>query len=211
MNRRDLIKVALLIPIAVNFTYAKEGNEFIDPKTVNPRLDVAFATAKLLEKNNFDKIAVVFMENSELCAVFAGALVTGLRMLGKQAWYIEGGKDLIPSLKKYSPDALYMAYFGELPDEEVQEALNRDLKQLAGYGKTFKVVFHVSTLQRGYVGNAIFEEDIYNYLKDNKALYAIKVIEGHVYLSKVSELSEFGISFGENVDKIKLIRFAEVK
>jgi inorganic pyrophosphatase/exopolyphosphatase len=104
-----------------------------------------------------------------------------------------------------------MAYFGELPDEEVQEALNADLKQFAKYGKTFKIVFHVSTLQRGYVGNAIFEEDIYNYLKDNKELYAMKVIEGFVYLSKVSEFSEFGISFGKNADKIKLIRFTEVK
>jgi len=211
MNRRDLLKVALSIPIAVSFTYAKEGNKFIDPETVNPRLDVAFATAKLLGRNNFDKIAVVFMENSQLCAVFAGALVTGLRMLGKKAWYIEGGKDLIPSLKKYSPDVLYMAYSGELPDEEVQEALNTDLKQLAKYGETFKVIFHVSTLQRGYVENAIFEEDIYNYLKDNKELYTMKVIEGLVYLSKVSEFSEFGISFWKNVDKIKLIRFAEVR
>lgn len=207
MNRRELLIAGISLPF-LKFAFA--DNKFIDPKTVNPRLNVAYATAKLLSKNGFDKIGVVFMEDSQLCAVFAGALVTGLRMLGKKAWYIEGGKELIPALEKYKPKALYMAYFGELPDEQVQEALNGDLSQLAQYGKPFKLIFHVSTLQRGYIGNAILEEGIYNYLNKVKELYAMKVIEGYVYLTKVSELSEFGISFGKNVDKIKLIRFEEV-
>ncbi|AAC07669.1 hypothetical protein [Aquifex aeolicus] len=207
MNRRELLIAGLSFPF-LKFAFAE--NKFINPKTVNPRLNVAYATAKLLAKNGFNEVGVVFMEDSQLCAVFAGALVTGLRILGKKAWYIEGGKDLIPSLKKYNPKALYMAYFGELPDEQVQEALNNDLKQLAKYGKPFKLIFHVSTLQRGYVGNAILEEDIFNYLNKVKELYAMKVIEGYVHLAKVSELSEFGVSFGKDVDKIKLIKFEEV-
>ncbi|WP_461831666.1 hypothetical protein [Aquifex sp.] len=212
MNRRELIKISLILPFVAGFSFGKEkNNKFIDPKTVNPRLNVAYATSKLLSRNGFDRVGVVFMENSQLCAVFAGALVTGLRMLGKKAWYIEGGTELIPSLEKYKPSVLYMAYFGELPDEVVQEALNEDLKRLSQYGKKFKIIYHVSTLQRGYVANAILEEDIYNYLKGIKEQYAMKVIEGYVHLSKLTEISEFGISFRKSVDKIKLIRSEEVR
>ncbi|GAB6066541.1 hypothetical protein JCM9492_16360 [Aquifex pyrophilus] len=120
MNRRELLKASFFLPFIAGLSFGKEeDNKFIDTKTVNPRLNVAYATSKLLARNGFDRVGVVFMENSQLCAVFAGALVTGLRMLGKKAWYIEGGKELIPSLEKYKPDALYMAYFGELPDEVV--------------------------------------------------------------------------------------------
>ncbi|GAB6066542.1 hypothetical protein JCM9492_16370 [Aquifex pyrophilus] len=39
----------------------------------------------------------------------------------------------------------------------------------------------------------------------------MKVIEGYVHLAKLTEISEFGISFQKSVDKIKLIRFEEVK
>lgn len=210
MNRRDLLKLSPLLFLLPTLTFSeeKEQNRFIDPATVSPRLDTAYAVAKLLAKR-FDKIGVVFMENSQLCAVFAGALTTGLRILGKTAWYVQGGEKLINYLEKYKPKVLYMAYFGELPDEQVQEALNGDLKRLAKYGKVFPLVFHVSTVQRGYVNNALFEEEILNYLRKVKDLYAMRVIEGDVALAKATEISDVGISFGKIIDNMKLIKFQE--
>jgi len=210
MNRRDLLKLSPLLFLLPTFTFSeeKEQDGFIDPAIVSPRLDTAYAVAKLLAKR-FDKIGVVFMENSQLCAVFAGALTTGLRILGKTAWYVQGGEKLTDYLEKYKPKALYMAYFGELPDEQVQEALNRDLKQLAKYGKTFSLIFHISTVQRGYVNNALFEEEILNYLRKVKDLYAIRVIEGNVTLAKATEISDLGISFGTIIDRTRLIKFQD--
>ncbi len=209
MNRRDLLKLSslLLLP-AVAFSKEEEDNKFIDPATVDSRLDAAYAISKLLSKH-FDNIGVVFMENSQLCAVFAGALTTGLRILGKTSWYIEGGKKFVNYLEKYKPKVLYMAYFGELPEEQVQEALNGDLKQLAKYGKPFPLIFHISTVQKGFVNNAVFEEDILNYFQKVKDLYAMRVIEGKVALAKATEISDFGISFGKIIDQMKLIKFQE--
>ncbi len=208
MNRRDLLKLSslLLLP-AVAFS-KEENNKFIDPATVDSRLDAAYAVSKLLSRH-FDNIGVVFMENSQLCAIYAGALTTGLRILEKTAWYIEGGKKLISYLEKYKPKVLYMAYYGELPEDQVQEALNADLKQLAKYGKVFPLIFHISTLQKGFINNAVFEEDILNYFQKVKDLYAIRVIEGKVALSKATEISDFGISFGKIIDQTELIKFQE--
>lgn len=210
MNRRDLLKLTSLILLpAVAFSKEKEeDNRFIDPATVDSRLDAAYAISKLLSKH-FDNIGVVFMENSQLCAVFAGALTTGLRLLGKTAWYIEGGKKFIQYLDKYKPKVLYMAYFGELPEDEVQEALNGDLKQLAKYGKPYPLIFHISTVQKGFVNNAVFEEGISDYFQKVKDLYAVRVIEDKVALAKASEISEFGISFAKIIDQTKLIKFQE--
>ena len=209
MNRRDLLKLSsLLVLPAVAFSKEEEGNRFIDPATVDSRLDAAYAVSKLLSKH-FDNIGVVFMENSQLCAVYAGALTTGLRILGKTAWYIEGGNKFIHYLKEYKPKVLYMAYFGELPEDQVQEALNGDLKQLAKYGKPFSLVFHISTVQKGFVNNAVFEEDILKYLKKVKDIYAMRVIEGKVALAKATEISDFGVSFAKIIDTTKLIKFQE--
>lgn len=209
MNRRDLLKLTPLILLpAVALSKEKEDNIFIDPATVDTRLDSAYAITKLLSKH-FDGIGVVFMENSQLCAVFAAALTNGLRVLGKKAWYIEGGKNFLHYLEKYKPKVLYMAYFGELPEEEVQEALNGDLKQLAKWGKQYPLIFHISTVQKGFVNNAVFEEDILNYLQKVKEVYAIRVIEKDVILSKASEISDFGVSFDKIIDRTELIKFQE--
>ncbi len=210
MNRRELLKVSFLLPLlpAVALSEEKEDNRFIDPATVDTRLDASYAITKLLAKH-FDNIGVVFMENSELCAIVAAAITNGLRLLGKKAWYIEGGDKFINYLEDYKPKVLYMAYFGELPEEQVQEALNEDLNQLAQYGKPFPLIFHISTVQKGFVNNAIFEESILNYFQKVKELYAMRVIEGHVALAKATEISDFGVSFGKIIDKIKLIKFQE--
>ena len=209
MNRRDLLKLSsLLVLPAVAFSKEEKDNRFIDPATVDTRLDASYAITKLLSKH-FDSVGVVFMENSQLCAIVAAALTNGLRILGKTAWYIEGGKKFIHYLKKYKPKVLYMAYFGELPEDQVQEALNGDLKQLAKYGKPFSLIFHISTVQKGFVNNAVFEEDILNYLKKVKDIYAMRVIEGKVALAKATEISDFGVSFAKIIDTTKLIKFQE--
>ncbi len=208
MNRRELLKVSFLLPLlpAVALSEEKGDNRFIDPATVDTRLDAAYAITKLLAKH-FDNVGVVFMENSELCAIVAAAITNGLRLLGKKAWYIEGGDKFIDYLKKYKPKVLYMTYFGELPEEQVQEALNGDLKQLAQYGKVFPLIFHISTIQKGFVNNAAFEEDILSYFQKVKELYAMRVIEGHVALAKATEISDFGVSFGKILDKLTPIQF----
>ncbi|WP_461829638.1 hypothetical protein [Aquifex sp.] len=210
MNRRDLLKLTplILLPAVALSKEKEEDNKFIDPATVDTRLDAAYAVSKLLSRH-FDNVGVVFMENSQLCAVFAAALTNGLRLLGKTAWYIEGGKKFIHYLEKYKPEVLYMAYFGELPEDEVQESLNSDLKQLAEYGKPFSLVFHISTVQKGFVNNAVFEEGIPEYFQKVKNLYAVRVIENKVVLAKASEISDFGVSFGKIVDQTEFIKFQE--
>ena len=193
MDRRTFLLTAVLTP----FVTLAGSNPFIAPKTVNPRLNMAYGAAELIKKYGIKKVAVVFMEDSQLCAVFAAALVVALRSRGIDSWYIEGGKEVSKRVKETSADYVYMAYFGEMPEDQVQMALDSDLIELAEAKLKVSLIFHPSTVSKGFVNNSVFDETINSYLKSIKGVYAVIRRDDKLLFAKPSEISDLGISFKE--------------
>ena len=200
MDRRKFLSLAVLtLPLGLAFA---GSNNFIVPDTVNPRLRMALGAAELIKKRGIKKVAVVFMEESQLCAIFAAALVVALKDRGIKSWYLEGGKGLSQRIKETGADYVYMAYFGELPEDKVQEALDSDLLELAEAKLKVNLIFHPSTVSKGFVNNTVFDESISSYLKSLKGVYAVIRRDDNLLFAKASEISDLGVSFKELI-KVK--------
>ncbi len=193
MKRRDFLIGLFLTPLIVR----AGSNVFISPETVTPRLKMAYGAAELIKKRGIKDVAVVFMEDSQLCAVFSAALVVALRSRGVKSWYIEGSKGLADRLKKTEAKHVYLAYFGELPEDKVQASLDGDLLELAESKLKVNLIFHPSTISKGFLNNAVFDESISSYLKSLPGVYAVIRRDDKLLFSKASEISDLGVSFKE--------------
>ncbi len=59
-----------------------QENTYLVPERANMRINVAVQIAKQLKERSYDKIAVVYMNTSDLCALTAASLVASLKDLG---------------------------------------------------------------------------------------------------------------------------------
>ncbi len=174
-------------------------NPYLSPERVNPRLNVSLEIAKLIKAFGYDRVAVVFMENSELCAIYAGSLVTALRSQGLQAYYVRGGEQLGEQLKSLKPDAIYLAHFGERPLDEAQRETTRDLRTIAELyahsQKLPKVLIHPSTFQQGFLAGALVDDKISTFL-EKADIMAFAVQGGKVVPLKLT-VKDFEIKASE--------------
>ncbi|WP_448584541.1 hypothetical protein [Thermocrinis sp.] len=161
-------KILLSTILFTSFVFADalQENPFLVPERVNPRINAVSNIAKELKRTNFNSIAVVYMNTSDLCALTSASLVASLKTLGVEAYYLKGGdQDLPLRIKNLKAKWIYLAYFGELPHQEVQNALNNDLKTLSKAMEGANLIIHPTTLSLGFLSGAIVDEDIARFLE----------------------------------------------
>jgi hypothetical protein len=142
-----------------------QENPFLVPERANMRINVAVQIAKQLKERGYDKIAVVYMNTSDLCALTAASLVASLKTLGVEAYYLKGADPDLPSkIWNLGAHWIYLAYFGERPYEEVQSALNQDLRILASGFEKANLIVHPSTLGLGFLAGALVDDKIGEFL-----------------------------------------------
>lgn len=160
--------------------FAEESNPFVSPERVNPRINVAVQIARLLKQKEYNRIAVVYMQTSDLCAVFAASLVASLKTLGLEAYYIKGGEGLEERLRELKPMHIYMAYFGEKPAQEVQTQFNEDLYRVLTYDQKSSIILQPSLLRLGFL-SGIYTDEKLTQLVDGKRMLTFSVEQGKVY------------------------------
>jgi len=149
---------------------AQQVNPFLVPERANSRINASVQIAKLLKDMGYNRIAVVYMETSDLCALFSASLVASLKTLGVEAYYVRGGEGLEDRLKLLQPFHVYMAYFGERPHEEVQSQFNQDLKRVLRYQEKPSLVLQPSLLGLGFVSGILVDETLSSSLENHPML-----------------------------------------
>ena len=142
-----------------------QENTYLVPERANMRINVVVQIAKQLKERGYDRIAVVYMNTSDLCALTAASLVASLKTLGVEAYYLKGADPDLPSkIWNLGANWIYLAYFGERPHEEVQRALNQDLRILASGFERANLIVHPSTLGLGFLAGALVDDEIEEFL-----------------------------------------------
>jgi len=167
-----------------------QENPFLVPERVNVRINVSVQIAKQIKERGYNKIAVVYMNTSDLCALTAASLVASLKTLGVEAYYLKGGDPDLPiKIKNLGADWIYLAYFGEMPYEEVQKALNGDLHTLASEFEKVNLLVHPSTLGLGFFAGALVDDKVGELLsKSNIKGFTIKQGKVEMVSVKVKDL-----------------------
>lgn len=159
-------KLMLIMALFVVSPVVKsQENPFLVPERANMRINVAVQIAKQLKEIGYDRIAVVYMNTSDLCALTAASLVASLKTLGVEAYYLKGADPDLPSkIRNLGANWIYLAYFGERPYEEVQGALNQDLRILASGFERANLIVHPSTLGLGFLAGVLVDDKIGEFL-----------------------------------------------
>jgi hypothetical protein len=119
--KKFMLIMALFVVSAV---VKSQENTYLVPERANMRINTVVQIAKQLKKRGYDKIAVVYMNTSDLCALTAASLVASLKTLGVEAYYLKGADPDLPlKIKNLEANWTYLAYFGERPHEEVQKCI----------------------------------------------------------------------------------------
>jgi len=162
-----------------------QENPFLVPERANMRINVAVQIAKQLKERGYDKIAVVYMNTSDLCALLASSLVTSLKTLGAEAYYLKGADPELPSkIRNLGANWIYLAYFGERPNEEVQKSLNQDLQTLASGFEKANLIMHPPTLGLGFLAGALVDDKIGEFLSKSN-IKGFTVQQGKVEMVRV--------------------------
>lgn len=159
-------KLMLIMALFVVAPVVKsQENTYLVPERANMRINVAVQIAKQLKERGHNKIAVVYMNTSDLCALTAASLVASLKTLGVEAYYLKGADPELPlKIRNLGANWIYLAYFGERPHEEVQSALNQDLLILASGFEKANLIVHPSTLGLGFLAGALVDDRIGEFL-----------------------------------------------
>ena len=177
-------KALLLFATLLSFGLAQE-NTFLVPERVSPRINVAVQIAKQLKERNFNRIAVVYMSTADLCAVFSASLVSSLKTLGVEAYYLKGDDPELPNkIKNLQANWIYLAHFGERPHDEVQTALNRDLMLLSSSFEKANLIFQPSTLALGFLPGALVDDKVADFLR-RSVIKSFTVQDGKVQMVSV--------------------------
>ncbi|WP_448588018.1 hypothetical protein [Thermocrinis sp.] len=160
------LAVSLILLASFSFASSFQENPFLVPERANVRINVVSNIAKQLKERGFNSIAVVYMNTSDLCALTSASLVASLKTLGVDAYYLKGGDPDLPlKIKNLGAKWVYLTYFGEMPYEEVQRALNQDLRILSGSLERANLIVHPSILALGFFSGALVDEDVYRFLQ----------------------------------------------
>lgn len=163
--RKIAIGLGLLIFLTVS-GQAQQVNPFLVPERVESRINASVEIARQLKNMGYNRIAVVYMETSDLCALFSASLVASLKTLGVEAYYVKGGEGLEERLRLLQPLHIYMAYFGDRPYSEVQSQFNQDLKRVFRYQKRPSLVLQPSLLELGFVSGTLADGDLSSALEN---------------------------------------------
>jgi len=179
-------KLMLIIALLVVSPVVKsQENTYLVPERANTRINVAVQIAKQLKERGYDKIAVVYMNTSDLCALTAASLVASLKTLGTEAYYLKGADPELPlKIRNLGANWIYLAYFGERPHEEVQRALNQDLQTLASDFEKANLIVHPSTLGLGFLAGALVDDKIGEFLSKSN-IKGFTVQQGKVEMVSV--------------------------
>jgi len=162
-----------------------QENTYLVPERANMRINVAVQIAKQLKERGYDKIAVVYMNTSDLCALTAASLVASLKTLGVEAYYLKGADPDLPSkIRNLRANWIYLAYFGERPHEEVQKALNQDLQTLVSGFEKANLIVHPSTLGLGFLAGTLVDDKIGEFLSKSN-IKGFTVQQGKVEMVSV--------------------------
>jgi hypothetical protein len=162
-----------------------QENTYLVPERANMRINVAVQIAKQLKERGYDKIAVVYMNTSDLCALTAASLVASLKTLGVEAYYLKGADPDLPlKIKNLGANWIYLTYFGERPHEEVQKALNEDLQTLASGFEKANLIVHPSTLGLGFLAGTLVDDKIGEFLSKSN-IKGFTVQQGKVEMVRV--------------------------
>jgi len=184
-------KLMLIVALFVIAPVVKsQENTFLVPERANMRINVAVQIAKQLKERGYNKIAVVYMNTSDLCALTAASLVASLKTLGVEAYYLKGADPELPSkIRNLGANWIYLAYFGERPHEEVQRALNQDLLILAFGFEKANLIVHPSTLGLGFLAGALVDDKIGEFLgKSNIKGFTVQQGKVEMVSVKVKDL-----------------------
>jgi len=159
-------KLMLIMALFVVSPVVKsQENLYLVPERANMGINAAVQIAKQLKERGYDKIAVVYMNTSDLCALTAASLVASLKTLGVEAYYLKGADPDLPSkIRNLGANWIYLAYFGERPHEEVQRALNQDLRILASGFEKANLIMHPPILGLGFLAGALVDDKIGEFL-----------------------------------------------
>lgn len=160
-----MFSIALALTL-LGFTHAQQVNPFLFPERANSRINASVEIAKELRGMGYKRVAVVYMETSDLCALFSASLVASLKTLGVEAYYLKGGEGLEERLKTLQPFHVYMAYFGERPPQEVQTHFTEDLRRVLRYEKRPSLVLQPALLAMGFVNGLLTDEEISSALQE---------------------------------------------
>lgn len=163
--RQFIFKLLILVGL-FSLSYAQQANTFLIPERANARINASVEIVKQLKDMGYNRIAVVYMESADLCALFAASLVASLKTLGVEAYYVKGGEGLENRLKLIQPFHVYMAYYGERPQEEVQSQLNQDLKRVLAYNPKPSIILQPSLLGLGFVSGLLVDEELSSKLEN---------------------------------------------
>jgi len=179
-------KLMLIMALFVVSPVVKsQENTYLVPERANMRINVAVQIAKQLKERGYDKIAVVYMNTSDLCALTAASLVASLKTLGVEAYYLKGADPDLPlKIKNLGANWIYLTYFGERPHEEVQKALNEDLQTLASGFEKANLIVHPSTLGLGFLAGALVDDKIGEFLSKSN-IKGFTVQQGKVEMVSV--------------------------
>jgi hypothetical protein len=179
-------KLMLIMALFVGTPVVKsQENPFLVPERANMRINVAVQIAKQLKERSYDRIAVVYMNTSDLCALTAASLVASLKTLGVEAYYLKGADPDLPlKIKNLGANWIYLTYFGERPHEEVQKALNEDLQTLASGFEKANLIVHPSTLGLGFLAGTLVDDKIGEFLSKSN-IKGFTVQQGKVEMVRV--------------------------
>jgi hypothetical protein len=179
-------KLMLVMALFVASPVVKsQENPYLVPERANLRINVMVQIAKQLKERGYDKIAVVYMNTSDLCALTAASLVASLKTLGVEAYYLKGADPDLPlKIKNLGANWIYLAYFGEKPHEEVQKALNEDLQTLASGFEKANLIAHPSTLGLGFLAGALVDDKIGEFLNRSN-IKGFTIQQGRVEMVRV--------------------------
>lgn len=179
-------KLMLIMALFVVSPVVKsQENTYLVPERASMRINVAVQIAKQLKERGYDKIAVVYMNTSDLCALTAASLVASLKTLGAEAYYLKGADPDLPSkIRNLGANWIYLAYFGERPHEEVQRALNQDLRILASGFEKANLIMHPPILGLGFLAGALVDDKIGEFLSKSN-IKGFNVQQGKVEMVSV--------------------------
>jgi len=181
MKKLMLITAFLVVAPVVK----SQENTYLVPERANMGINVAVQIAKQLKERSYDKIAVVYMNTSDLCALTAASLVASLKTLGVEAYYLKGADPDLPSkIRNLGANWIYLAYFGERPHEEVQRALNQDLRILASGFEKANLIMHPPILGLGFLAGALVDDKIGEFLSKSN-IKGFNVQQGKVEMVSV--------------------------
>lgn len=160
-----MFSIALALTL-LGSAHAQQVNPFLFPERANSRINASVEIAKELRGMGYKRVAVVYMETSDLCALFSASLVASLKTLGVEAYYLKGGEGLEERLKTLQPFHVYMAYFGERPPQEVQTHFTEDLRRVLRYEKRPSLVLQPALLAMGFVNGLLTDEEISSALQE---------------------------------------------